>query len=213
MTAMKSRPANPEAVKTAEAVARDIFRSDPATRRRDVRRWLFGAVWAFIIVPPLFWLRFGEVGPVGWGTSVFFSVFCILTAVGLHFLRRPEYHTPVRVQFGWADKIGAFWLVACGLGPFVGWMVSGFASSLGNWQWFYGARVVFAIGLPVLTALPLLRYVRGRGAPVMLAILVGVTALPVWSGWSTLQDLRSGPVSDKWGSRWHLLHTDRWVKR
>ena len=55
--------------------------------------------------------------------------------------------------------------------------------------------MIVSIGLPNLTALPLLRYVRGRGPLVMLAILVGATALPVWSGWSTGQDPVAGPIS------------------
>ena len=41
----------------------------------------------------------------------------------------------------------------------------------------------------MLTALCLLRYARGRGAPVMLALLIGVTALPVWSAWGTMMAL------------------------
>jgi hypothetical protein len=54
-------------------------------------------------------------------------------------------------------------------------------------------RVALSIVLPVVTALPLFRYVRGKGAPVMLVILFAVTSLPVWSGWTTLQDLMAGP--------------------
>ena len=29
----------------------------------------------------------------------------------------------------------------------------------------------------------------GRGAPIMLAMLIGVTVLPVWSAWGTMQAL------------------------
>ena len=31
------------------------------------------------------YLRFHEVGPLGWGTTVFFAVYCIVTAIGLYF--------------------------------------------------------------------------------------------------------------------------------
>ena len=52
------------------------------------------------------------------------------------------------------------------------------------------ARVALSVGLPVLTALPLLAYVRGRAWPVMLLVLAVVTALPAWSGMNSLRDLR-----------------------
>ena len=57
--------------------------SDPALVRRDVRRWLWGIPVAFVFAPTIFWLRFGEVGPVGWGFAVFLAVYCLLAAVGL----------------------------------------------------------------------------------------------------------------------------------
>ena len=86
-------------------------------------------------------------------------------------------------------------MVACAFGPFFGWVLTSVVSlSASNWRWVYGGRVGLCIGLPVLTALPMLRYARGKGAPIMLALLCGVTALPVWSGWNTLQDLRAGPT-------------------
>ena len=153
-------------------------------------------VWSVVLVPLIFYLRFGFVGPLGWGTTVFFAAYCLLAAVGLRFLVRPEYHTPVALRNDWVDRVGAFWLVACAFGPLFGWaLASAFELSAENWRWLYWGRVGLSVGLPVLTALPLLRYVRGRGAPLMLALLLGVTALPVWSAWATLRDLRSGPVS------------------
>jgi hypothetical protein len=91
-------------------------------------------------------------------------------------------------------------------------LTSTFPLTVGNWRWLYFARVFLSVGLPVLTALPLLRYVSGRGAPVMLAILMGVTALPIWAAVATLQDLRSGPATLVLGdgTRYlHLTHTRR----
>jgi hypothetical protein len=108
----------------------------------------------------------------------------------------------VALRGDWLDHIGAFWLVACALGPFLGWvLVSAPSLTAGNWRWLYAGRALLSIGLPVLMALPLLRYVRGRGAPIMLALLVGVTALPAWAGWATLQDLLAGPAGV------YLVHT------
>lgn len=164
--------------------------SDPEQVRRHVRRWLWGVPWSFVIIPLIFWVRYRQVGPLGWGLSVFFATYCVLAAVGLHFLVRPEYHTPVRFKGDWVDRVGMFWLVVCGLGTFLGWVltVDLFVTDT-NWRWLYGGRVFLCMVVPVLTALCLTRYVRGLGAPVMLALLVGVTALPVWSAWGTLQAL------------------------
>ena len=190
-------PANPDSVRAANKVVRSFFKqeTDPASVRRNVRQWLIGSVCALLLVPIIFYLRTGEVGPLGWGLTIFFVAYCLVAAVGLHFLVRPEYHTPITYRNDWIDRVGAFWLVACVFGPLFGWALTSIVSlTSDNWRWFYWGRVGLCIVLPVLTALSLLRYVRGRGAPVMLALLLGVTALPVWSGWATLQDLRSGPV-------------------
>ncbi len=198
----RDAPPHTASPRTAEAVARSFFQSgsDPASLRRDIRRWLMGIVWSVILIPLIFYLRFGEVGSLGWGLTVFFSAYCFLSAIGLYFLVRPEYHTPVRLRHDWLDRIGAFWLVACAFGPFFGWIItSAFILTADNWRWLYCGRVILSVGLPLLTALPLLRYVRGRGAPLMLALLLGVTTLPVWSAWETLRDLWSGPVSASQG--------------
>jgi hypothetical protein len=183
--------------KIAETVARGFFGagSDPLSIKRATRRWLIGAGCALILVPLIFYLRFGRVDGFGWGVTIFFVIYCFLTAVGLYFLKRPAYHTPVAARNDWRDRIGAFWLMACVFGPFFGWVLtSAVPLTTENWRWLYGGRVVLSIGLPILTALPLMRYVRGRGAGVMIALLVGVTALPIWSGWATWQDLWAGPV-------------------
>lgn len=209
----------------AEAVARFFFRtgSDPASLKADIRRWLMGVIWSATLIPLIFYLRFGKVGPIGWGLTVFFSAYCLLAAVGLYYLVRPEYHTPIALRNDWLDRIGALWLVTCAFGPFFGWVLtSAFILTVNNWWWLYLGRVSLSVAFPVLTALPLLRYVRGRGAPVMLALLLGVTALPVWSAWATLQDLRTGPVDNLiWttspanqpAEEWYLPHTSKVLEK
>jgi hypothetical protein len=167
--------------------------SKPASKRL-VLGWLSGALWAAVLIPPVFYLEFGHVGPLGWGLTVFLMTVCVLVAVGLHFQGRPDYGTPVNMRGGFADRLGGFWLLACALGPLLGWVLCAVTDpTVENWRWLYGGRVALSIVLPVVTALPLLRYVRGKGAPVMLMILFAVTSLPVWSAWTTLQDLQAGP--------------------
>jgi hypothetical protein len=182
-------------------------------------RWIVAALTAGVWVPLRFYEETGEVPTVAWGLTVFLVALCLLVGVGMYYGSRPEYHTRVAARGGWLDRVGAFWLVACGLGPFFGWaLTSAFTLTEGNWRWLYWGRVGLSVVLPILTALPLLRYVGGRGAPLMLALLVCVTALPLWSAWNTMRDLGDGPsnllvrspspgVPDK--EYRHLPHTNR----
>jgi hypothetical protein len=176
---------------------KDKREATPPARPASLRvlwSWVLAALTAAVWVPMRFYEEFGEVPPIGWGLTVFLVALCLLVGVGMYFARRTEYHTQVEARGGWADRVGAFWLVACGLGPFFGWMfTSAFTLTEGNWRWLYWGRAGLSVGLPLLTALPLLRYVGGRGAPLMLALLLGVTALPLWSAWATMRDLWAGP--------------------
>jgi hypothetical protein len=203
--------------RVAKQVARSFAHagSDQQSPSRDIRGWLIGIVWAVVLIPLIFFLRFGEVGPLGWGLTVFVVVLSLLVVVGLFFLRRPEHHTPVASRGDWLDTLGAFWLVACAFGPLFGWMLtSAIPLTLESWHWVYGGRVALSVALPILTGLPLVRYIKGRGAPVMIALLFGVTVLPVWSSWSTAQDLWAGPVRlAEQGElpTWYLPNTDKTI--
>jgi amino acid transporter len=188
----------PDPEQVAEEMAKGFTggAADEPSRKQAVRRWLSAALWAALLIPILFWLRFGTVGDLGVGLTVFLVVYCLLVAFGLFFLRRKEYHSPVALRGDWVDRIGMFWLLACGLGPFIGWLLTAaIPLTAGSWRWVYAGRAVFCIGLPVLTALALLRYARGKAAVVVLTLLLGVTALPVWSGWTTARDLIAGPIT------------------
>jgi hypothetical protein len=160
----------------------------------------------------LFFLRFGEVGELGWGITIFFVVYCLLTATGLYFLPRAEFHTSVPLRGGWADRVGAFWLVACAFGPLFGWFVTAiFPITTASWRVVYGLRAFLAAGLPLITALPLTRYVRGKAAWVALPLLVGVTLLAVWSAANVSRDLLAGPILRPAGAagglEWYLRYT------
>jgi hypothetical protein len=95
----------------------------------------------------------------------------------------------------WLDRIGAFWLVSCAFGPLFSWFLASIVPlTPASWRWVYGARLILAAGLPLLTALPLTRYIRGKGGWIALLLLVGVTLLPVWSVVSVSRDLWQGPL-------------------
>ena len=190
-------PNNEPPIKTARKVGRIFFGvgDDNVSQQQAIRRLLISAVLFAVLVPGLFYLQFGEVGSLGWGMTIFFVVYCLLAAIGLYFLPRPVYHSPVPLRGDWVDRLGAFWLVSCAFGPFFGWVLtSTFPLTVVSWRWLYGLRVFLAAGLPLITALPLVRYLRGKSILIALPVLLIVTMLPIWSAVNVSQDLWEGPV-------------------
>ena len=157
------------------------------------RRYLWSALAAAVLMPPLFYLRFGEVSWFAIGFTVFLVVLCLLAALGFYFQDRRSFHTAVRSNNSLADRIGAFWLMACAFGPLLGWFITVFPPTTNSWRWQYCARIFFAIVVPVITAVPLLRYARGRAALIALPLLVVITVLPMFSCWWVIADLHDGP--------------------
>jgi hypothetical protein len=182
---------------TADAVARSFFgvEADPASRSIAARQMLVSALASAILTPFLFLLRFGEVGPLGWATTVFFVMYCVVAAIGLYFGPRTQYHTPVPQRNDWLDKIGAFWLMACVFGPFFGWVIASVVPiTADSWRVVYSVRVFLAAGLPLITALPLTRYARGKSMLIALPLLIGITLLAMWTAVDSGRDLIAGPI-------------------
>ena len=209
----------PTPTETADRVAETFFGvTDEASRRRAIRQCLLAAPQFAVGIPALFYLRFGRVGPLGWGTTVFFVVYCLLCAVGLYFRPRVEYHSPVPLSGDWLDRVGAFWLVGCAFGPLLGWFFTTGTIPVthASWHRLYGLRVLFAAVVPAALALPLTRYVRGRSARVALPLLVLVTLLPVSTAMNASLDLWEGPsarVSPADGrTELYLRHTGQSLK-
>lgn len=184
------------------AGAGDGPRNAPVENRRSARAFLIAAAQVVVFVPVLFYLQFGEVNAFALSFTGFLVVLCLLVALGYSIPDKPEQQTPATPatqQVSLPARVGAFWLVACAFGPFFGWLITApeFALTEGDWWWRYAARAVLSIGLPVLTALPLFIYARGRYWYVALLLLVGVTSLSAWSGVNTLLDLREGPTVER----------------
>ncbi|MFZ2097364.1 MAG: hypothetical protein WAV05_12075 [Anaerolineales bacterium] len=194
-----SPPSDPEKIPrdVSDQIAESFFgvTADKASRRQAIQRLILGAVASALFIPALFYLRFREVGGFGWGITIFFVVYCLLAAIGLYFQARPAYHSPVRLQGNWLDWLGAFWLISCAFGPLFGWMITSiFSITVDTWRWLYGLRLVMAAGFPLITSLPLIRYLRGKMILVALPILVIVTILPIWSTVNVSKDLWYGPI-------------------
>ena len=167
--------------------------STKGDNRQLVTRFLIGAVWAAGGTPLLFYLRFGVVDWFAIAFTVFLVVLCLLFALGLYFQTKTEYHTEVVTERSLADRIGAFWLVGCAFGPLIGWLITGpFPPTERTWQWQYLGRVFFAVVLPVITAVPLVPYARGKAALIAIPLLIGITTLPVLTCWWVIGDLHDG---------------------
>ncbi len=185
----------PEEIADQTASAYFGVSADAASRQRAIRQLLLGALACALIIPVLFYLGFKEVGGIGWGTTIFFVVYCLLAAIALYFRPLTEYHTPIQLRGNWADRLGAFWLVSCVFGPFLGWVItSAFSITPDSWRWLYSLRLIVAAGFPLITALPMVRYLRGKTILVALPILVVVTMLAIWSTVNVGRDLWQGLI-------------------
>jgi MFS family permease len=125
----------------------------------------------------------------------------LLFALGLFIQNKPEYQTNVPMERSLADRIGAFWLIACAFGPFFGWIVTAFPPTIGSWKWQYLTRAFLSVVLPVITATPLVPYARGKAALIAIPLLLVITALPILSCLWVLGDLHHGAetvVVDIW---------------
>ena len=145
------------------------------------------------MTPLLFYLKFGSLNWFSLSFTIFLVVLCLLFALGFHFQDKPEYHTNVPMEGSIADRIGAFWLVACAFGPFFGWIITAFSPSETSWKWQYLARAFLAVSLPVITAIPNIPYARGKAALIGIPLLLMITTLPILSCLWVLGDLHDGP--------------------
>jgi hypothetical protein len=171
-------------------------KDETAKNRRSVRAFLIAAVQAAVVIPVLYYLRFGEINAYALSFTGFMVALCLLVALGYSIPDGPASRAEAApAKVGAVGRVGSFWLLACAFGPFFGWLVTqAFTLTEENWRWRYCVRVALCVGLPVLTALPLFAYVRGKYGRVALPLLLCVTALPVWSGLNTILDLREGPT-------------------
>jgi hypothetical protein len=164
-----------------------------ADHRQLAKRFLLGVVWSAVLTPLLFYLKFGSINWFSISFTIFLVVLCLLFALGLFIQNKPEYHTCVPTERSLADRIGAFWLIACAFGPFFGWICTAIPPTEASWKWQYLGRAFLSVVLPVITAVPLVPYARGKSALIAIPLLLVITALPILSCWWVLADLNDGP--------------------
>jgi hypothetical protein len=162
-------------------------------RRPNLPFW-YGVAAVALFVPALFWFRYGDLrfGPAVAG-------FLLLLVLGVQFLPElnrkygPEQAAQT-VKRGPFDALGVVWLLAIPFAPFIAWVIGSLSTvNAHTWRWVLGTKAFLCVALPLVCALPLLRYVRGRAAPYSLLILFLGTIFPVSIGWPSAADFLRGP--------------------
>jgi len=145
-------------------------------------------------VPALFWLRFGMVN----GYAVACTAFLLLLVFGIEFIPQLNQKygrelNELKVEPRWFDRLGVVWLLAIPLSPFLGWAEQSFVDlAPGNYRFVLGVRALLCVVVPLVTVVPLLRYVRGRASAYALLILFLGTAFPISTGYAAAADFVTG---------------------
>ena len=169
-----------------------------SARRDAPKRLAFwpGVLAIALVVPGLFWLRFGTVN----GYALAFTAFLLLLVFGIEFVPKLNQKygqelSQLTVEPRWYDRLGVVWLLAIPFAPFVGWVEQNFAElAPGNYRAVLGARALLTVVIPLVCMLPLLRYVRGRASAYALLILFLGTAFPISTGYAAAADFATGAV-------------------
>lgn len=135
------------------------------------------------IILIVFWFTFGELSLFAFGFAAFLAVMQVLMVVGFRLQNRSDDQVAAPDKLSKLDMIGGCWLVACAFGAFFAWICGSLAPGFpGISSALYIAAAVLSIGLPVLTALPNLRYIGGKATYIQVPLIVIVTMLPVIEG-------------------------------
>jgi hypothetical protein len=148
----------------------------------------------------LFRVGLGQFETVGIGVAAFFAL------VQLGFLVVPPLTTRARrdgklgsvagtppLASSRLDALAVVWLLAIPFGPVIGWVATNsFAVTASNWRLLLGIRATVCILVPLLGALSMLRFVRGKTAGLAAAILGVGTVFPMFAGRAAAMDLMNG---------------------
>ncbi|HVS72588.1 MAG TPA: hypothetical protein VHQ47_15130 [Phycisphaerae bacterium] len=164
--------------------------------------WLFAALQAAILIPILlslnnyYYFRTFRLDAFDGYFTLFIVLLCLLIALAFFFTDRPDFHASVKPSTSPLEILGGLWLPVCAFSPFFGWIITSGAIPIthATWHILYALRAILCILLPLLCALPLLRYIRGKAALIQIPLLLIITTLPLLAGLNYARDLVSGPT-------------------
>lgn len=159
-------------------------------------RWSLPVSLAFtaVAIPLMFWMQFGVVDGYAYG----FTGFLLLLQLAVGVIPKKvdelaESSEASKVKRRPFDFLGVIWLLCIPFAPFLGWIVtSSFDLDPSNWKMLFGIRAFLCVVLPVICVLPLIRYVRGKPAPFLIAVLGIGTAFPILTGLDSAIDFVHG---------------------
>lgn len=127
-----------------------------------------------------------------------FVVWAVLISIGQKILKiwggePPAEFSKVKAKPGPLEIMSAIWFFAILVCPLFVWILGSFERTPSNWRLLSGIIATVTIILPLVCVLPLLRYVRGRAAPLALAFLAVGTVFPALFGLESAIDFVRGP--------------------
>jgi hypothetical protein len=157
---------------------------------------LIGLAMIAVLIPTLFYLRFGMVD----GYALAFTAFLVMMGAAVEFLPQAtdkaaaQHPDPHPVKQRWFDMLGVVWLLAIPLAPFFTWILRNMVDiDQTNWTWVLGVTAFFCVVVPLVCVLPLLRYIRRGTAGMALTVLAIGTGFPVATGAGSAYDVIRGP--------------------
>jgi hypothetical protein len=147
-------------------------------------------------------LRLDEIGFyfTDYAIAVTFAVIGVLLSIGLRIQKLWDGNWPPelnKTSFSRRETlrtiIAMIWAFSIVLAPWLALFLNIFDLTPSNWRVLFGIRATLLVVIPVLGVLPLLHFVRGRAAPLVLAFLALGTAFPALTGLQSAIDVLRGP--------------------
>jgi hypothetical protein len=176
--------------------------------RPERKEWppAVGLLFTAAFVPALFWVMFGVLD----GYAIGFTAFLLMLQLAVEYLPKLADRASLESAEGAArgadappakkvtrleSVCGGVWILSIPFAPFLTWaLTNAFDLDRSNWRLLLGARAVLCVVVPLVTVLPLLRYVR-RGMAGLQILVLGIgTAFPVATGAAAAADFVAGPV-------------------
>jgi len=122
------------------------------------------------------------------GFAIGLTAFLLLIVFGLRFIpalnkKYGAEQEKLKVKRGAFDWLGAVWLLAIPFAPFLMWVVDSLTViTTQNWKIILGIKAGLCVLIPVVSLLPLIKYVRGKAVPYAVLILTIGTIQFHWAG-------------------------------
>jgi hypothetical protein len=164
--------------------------------RPERKEWppAVGLLFTAVFIPALFRVMFGVVD----GYAIGFTAFLLMLMLAVEYLPKLADRAeplPAKKVTRLESICGGVWGLSIPFAPFLTWVLTNaFDVDRSNWRLLVGTRAFLCVVVPLVTVLPLLRYVRRGNAGLQILVLGIGTAFPVATGAASAADFVAGPV-------------------